>query len=140
VARDPHKALKPGNGATIPAALAAGDGKYLFWTDPINADIWSQRLEGGVLVGRAEQQIGGQRAGDWGNWTLGRNGLYYIRRRPETNDAAILFRDFANGTPRTIYVLSKPPIYGGGGLAVSPDEKVVLFAQVDRDQENIFVQ
>jgi Tol biopolymer transport system component len=134
-------------GAPVPVTNRPGfasaesfDGKYLFWTDPFNADIWSQRLEGGVLVGKAEQKVGGQRAEDWGNWTLGRSGVYYIHRRPETNDAVILYRDFAQSATRTIFTLSKPPIYGGGGLAVSPDERVVLFAQVDRDQENIFVQ
>jgi hypothetical protein len=36
--------------------------------------------------------------------------------------------------------MTKPPIWGGGGLAVSPDEKTVLFAQIDHDGENIFVQ
>jgi hypothetical protein len=31
-------------------------------------------------------------------------------------------------------------MYGGVGLALSPDEKVLLFAQVGRDEEHIFVQ
>lgn len=122
------------------ASAESPDGQYLFWTDPRGADIWRQRLADGNLTGSADRVVAGQQAGDWGNWALGRNGIYYIQRRPETDDAVILYRDFAHGTTRTVYVLSKPPMFGGGGLAVSPDEKIVLFAQVDRDEENIFVQ
>jgi hypothetical protein len=81
-----------------------------------------------------------RRDGDWGNWALGRNGIYYIQRRPATDDAEILYRDFTTGRSRSIYVMTKPPIWGGGGLAVSPDEKTLLFAQIDHDGENIFVQ
>ncbi|MDE3166759.1 MAG: PD40 domain-containing protein, partial [Acidobacteriota bacterium] len=122
------------------ASAESPDGKYLFWTDPTNANIWRQPLSGGVLTGTASQVVGGRTIGDWGNWVLGRKGIYYIRRRPKTDDAAIEYLDFARGPARTVYVLSKPPMYGGGGLALSPDETVLLFAQVDRDEENIFVQ
>ncbi|MBS1854518.1 MAG: PD40 domain-containing protein [Acidobacteria bacterium] len=134
-------------GAPVPVTASPGfasaespDGKYLFWTDPLNADIWRQRIENGVLTGKASKVVGGQNRGDWGNWALGRNGIYYIRRRPETDDAAIMYLDLAHDASRTVYVLAKPPMYGGGGLALSPDEKVLLFAQVDRDEEHIFVQ
>ena len=116
------------------------DGRYLVWSDPANYDVFRQLLLSGIGHGRPERLLTGRRDGDWGNWALGRNGIYYVQRRPATDDAEILYRDFTTGRSRSIYVMTKPPIWGGGGLAVSPDEKTMLFAQIDHDGENIFVQ
>ncbi|MGI8743031.1 MAG: hypothetical protein ACR2NN_10780 [Bryobacteraceae bacterium] len=47
---------------------------------------------------------------------------------------------FADGSVQTVCVLRKPPVFGNAGLALSPDGKTLLFAQVDQADSNIFVQ
>jgi hypothetical protein len=78
-------------------------------------------------------------SGDWGNWAAANNGVYYIRRG-EPDRATVVYQDAAGNPPRAIYTLTKPPLFGGTGLTVSPDGKTILFAQVDRDDSSIFVQ
>jgi Tol biopolymer transport system component len=121
------------------ATAESQDRKYLYWTDRFTTEIWRQPLENGVLGGSPQKVLTNLHAGDWGLWALGRYGIYYIQRQ-QGGAPSIVYRDLASGTTRTIHVLSNPPVFGNGGLAVSPDETVVLFAQVDRDSENIFVQ
>jgi Tol biopolymer transport system component len=75
---------------------------------------------------------------DWNNWVPVENGVYYMRRRKD-QEPAIEYLDFATRKTRTVYELRKPPAWGGG-MAISPDRKSLLFTQVDRDGTSLFVQ
>jgi len=92
-------------------------------------------------VGEERRVLAGLQAVDWGNWAPSNRGIYYIQRRDgETGEDRIQYLDFDGSAAKTIYVLRKRPLSGGGGLSISPDGKVLLFAQVDQDETDIFVQ
>ena len=119
----------------------SADGRFLYWMNGKTGDIWRQALKDGAPSGSAERMLTGLQEGDRGNWALGKSGVYYIARRAETHDAAVQYRDFERGVTRTIHLLTKPPLWEGpGGLAVAPDESVVLFVQLDHGGSNIFIQ
>jgi hypothetical protein len=104
-------------------------------------DIWRQALQEGMPAGKAERVLTGLQEGDRGNWAIGKSGIYFVLRREATRDAAVLYRDFERDTTRTIYILSKPPLWQGpGGLAIAPDASVVLFVQLDHGGSNILIQ
>jgi Tol biopolymer transport system component len=68
----------------------------------------------------------------WGNWALASHGIYYIAAR------SLRYLPF-NGAPRDILQLTAPPAAMDSGLALSPDERTVLFCQVDRMGSDIIL-
>jgi hypothetical protein len=48
------------------------------------------------------------------------------------------YRDSTSGSVRSVYVLPNPPIWASEGLAVSPDGRTLLVAQVDQDDSSLF--
>jgi Tol biopolymer transport system component/DNA-binding winged helix-turn-helix (wHTH) protein len=112
------------------------DGRYLYVFR--DGDLWRVPLENGMPSGPESQVLAGLSAGDWGNWVPSDRGIYYVRRRDQ--GAAIEYIDLASRAVRTAHIMSRPPLYGGRGLALSPDGKTLLFCQIDVDGSNIFVQ
>ncbi len=100
--------------------------------------LWRLPLRNGLPSGDRSPVIPDMNASDWANWAVGRNGIYFMRRR-KSQPSAVEYLDFATAATRTVYALSQPPAFGGG-LAISPDERTILFTQVDRDGARIFVQ
>ncbi len=112
------------------------DGKFLYFLH--NEEIWRLPLHGGTVDGPPQTVVSSLMRGDWGNWTATNDGVYYIQRQKGVW-GTIVYQDASGGAPRAIYSLTNPPLFGAG-LAVSPDGKTILFAQVDRDDSSIFVQ
>ena len=102
-------------------------------------EVWSTALKDGVPAGGESKVIDGLSNGDWGNWTPSNHGIFYIRRQ-EIAAATIEYLDFTTGKSSVVFTMSKPPIWGGGGLMLSPDGTTLLFAQVDQSVGNIFVR
>lgn len=121
----------PGMAPTI-----SPDGKYLyyFW----QTALWRVPLQDGMPSAPAAKVVSDMVAADWRAWEPANDGIYYIRH-PHAGEDVIRYLEFARGTERTVYVLEKPMAYSTS-LSVSPDGKVLLFAQVDRDGSNLFVQ
>jgi Tol biopolymer transport system component/DNA-binding winged helix-turn-helix (wHTH) protein len=135
-------------GAAIPvisqaslAPVESPDGQYLYYfrDDREDGEVWRVRIRIGVPAGPESQVLTGLRPHDWGNWAPGDNGIYYIRQL-QNGSAAVEYRAFSNQAVRTVYALRQPPIWASAGLALSPDGKTILFAQVDQDDSNIFIQ
>jgi WD40 repeat protein len=81
------------------------------------------------LAGGEEVRILDQ-SGDrqWFSWALSPNGIYFLGGYPL--DGTIKLFDFATGKTISIVALEKPvPFFGG--LALSPDGKSLLFAQLE---------
>ena len=95
-------------------------------------------LNHGRPSGPETRVLGPLSYGDWGNWALADDGIYYIQRGDHTS--AIMYQDDRGSPARNIYVMSNPPVFGTGGLDISPDRKTILFAQVDADGSGLFVQ
>jgi hypothetical protein len=68
---------------------------------------------------------------DWAFWALVHNGIYFVARGA---DDSIEFLDFASGKKVRIFTLDGRP---HDGLAVSPDEKAILFVQVKLSESQV---
>ena len=78
----------------------------------------------------------------WGNWSATRAGVYYIDiaqpPQPEAK-ATIRFFDPTTGSRRIIYSLPRIPLSQDNGLAVSPDDRWILFGQWDQRGSDIWL-
>jgi Tol biopolymer transport system component len=127
------------NGASFAALSPTGDTLYSITegAGPKGSGIrqlWRTSLHGGT----PELVFGELVPQDWNNWVPVENGVYYMHRR-KAQEPAIEYLDFATHKTRTVHELQKPPAWGGG-MAISPDRKSLLFTQVDRDGSSLFVQ
>ena len=76
---------------------------------------------------------------DWANWALTPRGLYYATahrpvRRQEFN---IQYLDFSSGRVTPLYRTASAGSHGS--LAVSPDEKWILFGEAPVDQSELML-
>ncbi len=114
------------------------DGNFLYFLH--GQEVWRLPLNDGAPSGAESIVVSSLMPGDWGNWAATDGGVYYIQRGNDYRHAAIVYQEIGSNHLRTIHVMAQPPVFGGGGLTISPDGKTILFAQVDRDDTNIFVQ
>jgi Tol biopolymer transport system component len=119
------------------AAFESLDGHYVYFTK-----AWPEHGVFRVpVVGGPEKLVLAAIAGTmWGNWALGRGGIYFLQSRGlPTSVAAIQFFDFATESTRELGGTTGPPMAWDSGLAVSPDERKLLYAQVDRAGSNLYI-
>jgi Tol biopolymer transport system component/DNA-binding winged helix-turn-helix (wHTH) protein len=118
-------------GAPVPVTKNGGvygiesaDGHFLYYSKFTQPGIWKMPVNGGD-----ESLVLDRPAGDhWYNWALTREGIYFVDDDPP--NGKINFLEFATHKTITIFALDKAaPLYGG--LAISPDGKVLLFSQED---------
>ncbi len=100
-------------------AAESADGRFLYYSKFEQPGIWKMPLPGGEETRLLDQP--------WGvyDWALGRNGIYFLdnTNAPQIN---IEFFEFATGKRSHISGVNKS---AGFGLAVSPDDRSVLFVQ-----------
>jgi Tol biopolymer transport system component len=117
------------------AAYETADGQYLYYSkhdEP--GGIWRIPL---LKPGAAEEgPVLPLHPMMWGNWALGSAGIYRIDQNSKPGQ--VQYFDFKTGQIRKIADLTAPAAYGDGGLAVSPDERTILFCQVDRTGADIW--
>lgn len=65
----------------------------------------------------------------------GRKGVYFLAPRTDGTSAVQLL-NFATGKVTTIAVIHRPTSFG---LSVSPDERFVLYTQVDQEGRNLIL-
>jgi Tol biopolymer transport system component len=100
--------------------------------------LWRAGLRDGALRSHPELVLPDLVPQDWNNWVPVENGIFYMSRR-KGQEPCIEYLDFATRQKRAVYDMKKPPAWGGG-MAISPDRKSLLFTQVDRDGTSVFVQ
>lgn len=122
------------------AAAQSEDGARIYYAKPNAPGLWSMPLKDGVPAGEETKLPVPLIPQDWGNWALGRKGIYFVHRRRGIGDPAIEYFDFATNSTRLIYEMRKLPVWHAPGLALSPDERSIAFAQVDRDGVSIFAR
>jgi Tol biopolymer transport system component len=119
-------------------AIESADGRYVYYSkNPPSGGIYRIPVSGG-----AEEAVLPDLPGEmWGDWALARGGIYFLdfHSQGRPYHAAILFYDFATKTRREIGSTSAIPVRWDSGLALSPDERTLLYAQVDRFGSSIFV-
>ena len=111
------------NGGRRPSESA--DGKYLYYAKVhANSSIWRMPLSGG----QEEQVLSGLGAG-WSTWALGSAGIYFIRPTSDgTTGKQLAFHSFATRRTRVLAELTHPVDMG---LALSSDEHLLLYSQID---------
>jgi Tol biopolymer transport system component len=115
------------------AVLESPDGRFLYYVKEDQPGVWRMPSGGGdearILPLPSPEH--------WGDWALLKRGIYYVDEsgpRP-----AIDF--FAFGTHKVTKVAevdSLPPL-GDPGFTVSPDQKRIIFSQVDRSAVDLML-
>ena len=111
------------------------DGRSLYYSKTGDSGIWRMPLPGG----QATEVVKGPIA--WQSWAVGRSGLYYatttevvVLRRQEF---AIHYLDFQTG--RTTMLFRKQGADIHHSLAVSPDERWILFSESPAWQSDLML-
>jgi hypothetical protein len=105
------------------APLESADGRFLFYTKPTSPGLWRIPLSGGE-----EQHAFSIPLAATGAYAPGRSGVYFIRQESTGDKQSLVFFRFSD---QQITTLAEIPRRVGLGLAVSPDERTILYSQAD---------
>jgi Tol biopolymer transport system component len=119
-------------------AFESADGRWLFYNKDLpKPSIWRIPTAGGEET----RMVDDLKTEMWGNWAVGAKGLYFLDYRPnlKPETAGIEFLNFATNSVREIGHTTQKPTPWNTGLAVSPDERRILFTQIDRAGSDIML-
>jgi len=103
-------------------AFESLDGKFVYFSkDLLLTSLWRVPVHGGEETKVLDSVLGQA-------FALGRKGIYFVEPHHD-GTSAIQFRSFATGKMITIAVIQRPVEFG---LSVSPDERFILYTQVDQ--------
>jgi hypothetical protein len=88
-------------------------------------------VDGGI-----EQRLVSGIAGDGSAFAIGKSGIYFVREAARGTARQLGFYTLANGTVKVLANVPRPVKLG---LAVSPDEKLLLYPQVDQVGSNLMM-
>ena len=114
-------------------AAESPDGHFLYYSKSEESGVWKVPLTGEQLPGGEEIQVLNKPAAwESSSWALGRNGIYFFNdeNAPQTN---IEFLPFAIGKRSLIVSVDRCD----DGLAVSPDNKSIVFAKNEAAETSI---
>jgi Tol biopolymer transport system component len=124
----PATAVVQSNGGKMP--LESSDGKSLYYCHDIpEKGIWKTPVQGG-----GGQPVTGPAAGPVCGFSLSRNGIYYVPAKSNSID----FVNFSDGRSHRV-ATSDRPIGIGFGVSVSPDERFLLFYQLDQSGSDLYM-
>jgi len=118
------------------APQESADGKWLYYA----------KLSGGVFrvpaAGGTESRILDSPAGSWGDWALAGDKVIYASLPGDRAAVSAELRtlDPATGTIQVVCSLAYPPVQWDGSVAVSPDGRYALVAEVRRQGSEIHLQ
>jgi serine/threonine protein kinase/Tol biopolymer transport system component len=120
-------------------AMESWDGKYLYFSKEAAAEeyaetsLWRMPIAGG----EEEEFISGLAHGRW--WTVAKSGIYYANttNRALIEDYRILHKDAQTGNTREVVRSTGP--YSHASLAVSPDEKWLIFARAPHNSAELML-
>jgi Tol biopolymer transport system component len=110
--------------------LESADGQYLYYVTPQNA-LWRLPLAGGE-----ETQVLSDLAPSGSAYALGRQGIYFIRATGQGGEQELAFLCFAT---RQISPVVAIPRSVTDGLALSPDEMLILYSQRDQVSSDLML-
>ena len=115
------------------ASWESSDGRFLYYVKEDQPGIWRMSASG-----RGENKVLAEfPSGRWGDWALVDRGIYYADEsgaRP-----AIKFLNFADQKVSKIAEVESLPPFGDPGFTVSPDEKQLVFSQIDRSAVDLML-
>jgi Tol biopolymer transport system component len=117
------------------AAFESPDGKTLYYAKGIDIDgLWSVPVNGGDEAPVLDFPKGSF----WGYWALGKTGIYYVNTETGAQPALEFLR-FADKRVVQVAALDRRPVPFLPGMAVSPDERWVLYTQEDQRSSDIML-
>ncbi len=121
-------------------AFESFEGDVVYYSRPNRElGLWQVRPDGSDE--RAAPGL--NEAGHWRYWAVAKDGVYFVPGvfQPETTSSRqpIQFFSFHTKKTQTVALIHKKLIGGPAGLAVSPDGKWLLFAQVDQNDRDIML-
>ncbi len=111
------------------------DGKLFYFAKGRQSDgIWSIPVEGGEeqLIPELKQ------AGYWRSWGVLEQGIYFIAKEMSPR-RTIQFYSFATRHVTPLLTIEKDPLYFQPGLTISPDGRLLLYAQRDAKVNDILL-
>jgi eukaryotic-like serine/threonine-protein kinase len=116
-------------GGTSPLESPDGREVYLLRGEGDSQSLWKTPVDGG---GRAIQVLDSvYRA----NYAVAKDGIYFIAQSSEGR-VAVHFLNFSSGKTSQLATIPKTTQFG---FSVSPDERRILYAQVDRDGSDLML-
>jgi hypothetical protein len=94
--------------------------------------LWRTPINGGEEV----ELISSLDAGYWGYWAVVENGIYYL---DTTTKPGIAFFDITTHRITQMFNLESRPAREDTGLAVSPDQRTILYTQLDASNSDILL-
>ncbi|MDQ1407139.1 MAG: hypothetical protein QOG55_2768 [Acidobacteriaceae bacterium] len=113
------------------AGFESPDGRFLYYAKGlIVPGLWRIPTDGGDEV----ELISSLEAGHWGYWAVVENGIYYL---DTTTKPGIAFFNIGTRRSTRVFDLENRPARQAPGLAVSPDNKTILYTQWDASDSDI---
>jgi Tol biopolymer transport system component/DNA-binding winged helix-turn-helix (wHTH) protein len=111
--------------------LESKDGQYLYFASQPDCSLWRLPLAGGP-----ETKVLSGMAGEGTSYAPAKNGVYFIRAVLRSRKQELAFFRFATGQSETV-----TPIPGRAslGLALSPDERSILYGQTDHRNSDLML-
>ena len=118
------------------AAVESRDGKYLYYAKGRSVEgLWRVRVDG---TGE-EPVLDRLRAGFWGYWALSSKGIYFGDREPGESGYALYLLPTGRKEIARVAFFDKPLIPSDSGFSLSPDERSLLFTQIDQSGADILI-
>jgi len=111
--------------------LESIDGRFLFYGKVLERGLWRLPLSGGE-----EERILPDVAASGSAFDVSRQGLYFIGSPNPGTEQKLAFLSFSTGRITPLATINRPVDVG---LGVSPDERLVLYTQVERRGSNLML-
>ena len=117
------------------AAFESQDGKTLYYAKGIDIDgLWSVPVNGGDEA----PVLNFPKGSFWGYWALAKEGIYFVNTETAPQPA-LQFLRFVDKRVVHVAALDKRPVPYVSGMAVSPDERSILYTQEDQRSSDIML-
>jgi Tol biopolymer transport system component len=115
------------------AAFESPDGRFLYYAKGLTVPgLWRIPIGGGEEV----ELISSLEAGYWGYWTVAKDGIYFL---DVTTKPGIAFFDNTTHHITRMFDLENKAARQNPGLAVSPDNRTILYTQLDASYSDIIL-
>ena len=112
-------------------AAESADGRFLYYSKYEAPGVWRMPLNGG----EESRVVGQPEAGDWANWALAKNGIYFFDSSSR-GDQGVKYFDFST---RKIVKISASKHRAGAGMTVSADGKTIFYDQNEQAESTIML-
>ena len=114
------------------AAFESRDGRSVYYAKGLNdRGLWRVSVNGGDEA----PVLDFPDVGYWGYWAVAEKGIYFVNT--DARPYALEFFDAATRRVAHVASLAKAPIGWDSGLALSPDERAILYLQEDQVSSDI---